>query len=423
MANYHEMDRDALTAEKAALEQAYKEFQAKGLKLNMARGKPGPHQMDLAMDLLKMTDYTTDAGTDARNYGELEGLSEARALFADVFGVKPNEVFVGGNSSLQLMYNLINIGYVFGFPESPCPWSQVEKRKFLCPVPGYDRHFGVCEYFGIEMIHIPMLEDGPDMDLLEEIVKDPAVKGMFCVPKYSNPEGKTYSDEVVRRMAAMQTGAEDFRIIWDNAYCVHDLTDTPDEVLNMLDACTKAGNPDRVIMVASTSKISFPGAGVAVMAASDANIAMIKTRMASQTIGYDKLNQLRHVRFFKDADGIRAQMKRHAAILRPKFQAVLDAFEKELGGKGIASWKNPNGGYFISLDVLDGCAKRVGVLCKEAGVTLTTPGATYPYGKDPADRNIRIAPTLPPVAELEQAVALLCVCVQLAACEKLLESK
>ena len=422
---FQEMTREELEAQKARLLEEYAAFQAKGLKLDMSRGKPGADQLDLSMKMLDVlhsaSDVKSENGVDCRNYGVLDGIPECKRLFAELMGVEPKNLIVGGNSSLNMMFDYVSQCMTHGAGSTP--WCKLDQVKFACPVPGYDRHFGVCEYFGIEMINIPMLEDGPDMELLEEVVKDPAVKGMFCVPKYSNPEGKTYSDEVVRRMAAMKTGAEDFRIIWDNAYCVHDLTDTPDEVLNMLDECAKAGNPDRVIMVASTSKISFPGAGVAVMAASDANIAMIKTRMASQTIGYDKLNQLRHVRFFKDADGIRAQMKRHAEILRPKFQAVLDAFEKELGGKGVASWKNPNGGYFISLDVLDGCAKRVGTLCKEAGVTLTTPGATYPYGKDPADRNIRIAPTLPPVAELEQAVALLCVCVQLAACEKLLESK
>ena len=313
MANYHEMDRDALTAEKAALEQAYKEFQAKGLKLNMARGKPGPHQMDLAMDLLKMTDYTTDAGTDARNYGELEGLSEARALFADVFGVKPNEVFVGGNSSLQLMYNLINIGYVFGFPESPCPWSQVEKRKFLCPVPGYDRHFAITEEFGFELVSVPMTPNGPDMDMVEKLVaEDDTIKGIWCVPKYSNPQGISYSDETVRRFARLKPAAVDFRIYWDNAYTIHHLYDhDQDHLIEILAECKRAGNPDLAYKFASTSKISFPGSGISAMAASQNNLVDIRAQMKVQTIGHDKVNQLRHVRFFGDIHGMVEHMRKH----------------------------------------------------------------------------------------------------------------
>ena len=419
MANYHEMDRDALTAEKAALEQAYKEFQAKGLKLNMARGKPGPHQMDLAMDLLKMTDYTTDAGTDARNYGELEGLSEARALFADVFGVKPNEVFVGGNSSLQLMYNLINIGYVFGFPESPCPWSQVEKRKFLCPVPGYDRHFKVTESFGVEMISVPMTADGPDMDQVETLIKDPAVKGMWNVPKYSNPEGVIYSAATIDRLAKMKPAAPDFMLMWDNAYCIHEFDCDYVEFPDIISLCAKYGNADMVYEFASTSKVTFPGAGVGVMASSADNIAYFSKLINIQTIGFDKINQLRHVLFLKDKAHTLALMKQHAAILAPKFHAVLDALDKEIAPLGIAGYKRPVGGYFVSVDVMPGCAKRTLALCKEAGVTMTGAGATFPYGKDPQDSNIRIAPSLPPVAELEQAVAVFCTCLKLAALEKL----
>ena len=300
MANYHEMDHDALTAEKAALEEEYKQFQAKGLKLNMARGKPGPHQMDLAMDLLKMTDYTTDAGTDARNYGELEGLSEARALFADVFGVKPNEVFVGGNSSLQLMYNLINIGYVFGFPESPCPWSQVEKRKFLCPVPGYDRHFAITEEFGFELISVPMTPNGPDMDVVEKLVaEDDTIKGIWCVPQYSNPDGYTYSDETIERFAKMKTAAPDFKIFWDEAYIVHHLTEEIIETPVLLNVSKKYGTQDRVFMFTSTSKITFPGAGVSAIACSDNSMKYMCKRFAVMIISYDKMNQLRHVRFLK----------------------------------------------------------------------------------------------------------------------------
>ena len=421
MANYHEMDRDALTAEKAALEQAYKEFQAKGLKLNMARGKPGPHQMDLAMDLLKMTDYTTDAGTDARNYGELEGLSEARALFADVFGVKPNEVFVGGNSSLQLMYNLINIGYVFGFPESPCPWSQVEKRKFLCPVPGYDRHFAITEYFDFDLIPVPMTENGPDMDVVEKLVEnDDSIKGIWCVPKYSNPLGITFSDETVKRFAALKPAAKDFRIMWDNAYCVHDVTDTPDELLSLMAECRKTGNVDLPIMFTSTSKITFPGSGVAAMAASDNNMKVIKNRYQYQVISYDKMNMLRHARFFGDLNGVKEHMKLHKAVLKPKFEIVLNALESQLKETGTADWTNPNGGYFVSVDVLEGTAKEVVRLCKEAGVVLTGAGATYPYGKDPKDSNIRIAPSFPPNDELKEAMDVFCICAKLAACAKIL---
>ena len=422
MANYLAMNRDELTAEKAALEAKYKEFQAKGLKLNMARGKPGPHQMDLAMDLLKMNDYTTDAGTDARNYGELEGLQEARVLFADVFGVQPGEVFVGGNSSLQLMYNLINIGYVFGFPESPCPWSQVEKRKFLCPVPGYDRHFAITEEFGFELIGVPMTPNGPDMDIVEKLVaEDPDIKGIWCVPMYSNPDGITYSDETVRRFAALRPAAEDFRIMWDNAYCVHHLYDTGDRLLNLYEEAQKQHNEDIVIQFTSTSKISFPGSGMAALAASPKNLADIKSRMTVQTIGHDKLNMLRHARFFKDIDGINAHMREHAAILRPKFELVLRVLSEKLADTGIAQWHTPRGGYFVSVNLMDGCAKEVHRLLQEAGVTMTAAGATYPYGNDPHDSNLRIAPSFPPLSELQTAMELFCICAQIAAIRKLLE--
>ena len=425
MANYHEMDRDALTAEKAALEQAYKEFQAKGLKLNMARGKPGPHQMDLAMDLLKMTDYTTDAGTDARNYGELEGLSEARALFADVFGVKPNEVFVGGNSSLQLMYNLINIGYVFGFPESPCPWSQVEKRKFLCPVPGYDRHFAITEEFGFELISVPMTPNGPDMDVVEKLVaEDDTIKGIWCVPKYSNPQGYTYSDETVRRFANLKPAAKDFRIFWDNAYIIHHLyDDRQDHLLNIIEECEKAGNPDMVYEFVSTSKVSYPGAGIAALISSEANLKEAQEYMNFQIIGHDKLNQLRHVKFFQNLDGVMNQMKKHAEILRPKFEAILQVMDQELSGLGIASWTKPNGGYFISFDAMEGCAKKIVAKAKEAGLTMTGAGATYPYHNDPQDSNIRIAPSFPTPEEMAMATDLFVLCVKMVSVDKLLENK
>ena len=418
MANYHEMDRDALTAEKAALEQAYKEFQAKGLKLNMARGKPGPHQMDLAMDLLKMTDYTTDAGTDARNYGELEGLSEARALFADVFGVKPNEVFVGGNSSLQLMYNLINIGYVFGFPESPCPWSQVEKRKFLCPVPGYDRHFAITEEFGFELISVPMTPNGPDMDVVEKLVaEDDTIKGIWCVPQYSNPDGYTYSDETIERFAKMKTAAPDFKIFWDEAYIVHHLTEEIIETPVLLNVSKKYGTQDRVFMFTSTSKITFPGAGIGFIGASPAVIAEFSKRLKAGLISADKLNQLRHVRFLPTIEAVKEHMKKHAEFLRPRFEAVERKLTEGLGGTGCATWTHPRGGYFVSFDGPEGSAQKVAALCADLGVKLTPAGATWPYGKDPRDTNIRIAPSYPTVEDLEAALDVLVLAVKLVAAE------
>ena len=419
MANYFEMTRDELTAEKAALEEKYKKFQAMGLKLNMARGKPGPHQMDLAMGLLQMTDYTTDAGTDARNYGDLEGLHEARELFGDVMGVKPEEVFVGGNSSLQIMYNLISMGYCFGFPESPCPWSQVEKRKFLCPVPGYDRHFAITEEFGFELISVPMTPTGPDMDVVEKLVaEDDTIKGIWCVPQYSNPDGYTYSDETIDRFAKMKTAAPDFKIFWDEAYIVHHLTDEIIETPVLLNECKKYGTEDRVFMFTSTSKITFPGAGVAVMAASEANLKYLSGLLGAQTISYDKVNQLRHVRFLQDKAHVLALMQRHAAILRPKFEAVLAAL-RGIAPLNIASWTEPKGGYFVSCDAMPGTAKRTLALCAEAGVTMTPAGATYPGGNDPADSNIRIAPSFPPVEELEQAMQIFCLALRMAALERL----
>ena len=420
MANYFEMSKDQLRAEKAALEQSYAEFKAKGLKLNMARGKPGPHQMDLAMDLLKMSDYTTEDGYDARNYGNLEGLEEARALFGDVMGVKSSEVFVGGNSSLQLMYNLISIGHTFGFPESPCPWSQVEHRKFLCPAPGYDRHFKITEEFGFELITIPMTPDGPDMDMVEKLVaEDDTIKGIWCVPQYSNPDGYVYSDETIRRFASMKTAAPDFKIFWDEAYIVHHLTDEIIETPVLLNESKQYGTEDRVFMFTSTSKITFPGAGIACGAVSEANVEYFKNLLNIQIISYDKMNQLRHVRYLKDKETTLALMRRHAAILGPKFRAVEQELECHLAPWGIASWSHPKGGYFVSLDAMPGTARRALELCRDAGVTMTAAGATFPYGVDPQDSNIRIAPSLPPVHELEQAIAILCDCLRMAALEKL----
>ena len=419
MANYFEMSKDQLRAEKAALEQSYAEFKAKGLKLNMARGKPGPHQMDLAMDLLKMSDYTTENGYDARNYGNLEGLEEARALFADVMGVKSSEVFVGGNSSLQLMYNLISMGHTFGFPESPCPWSQVEHRKFLCPAPGYDRHFKVTESFGFELVTIPMTDEGPDMDAVEKAIQDPAVKGMWNVPKYSNPDGIIYSAETIRRIASMKPAAPDFLLMWDNAYCIHEFEGDYVEFPDILAECEKYGNADMVFEFASTSKVTLPGAGISCFACSEANMAYMEKLLTVQVISFDKVNQQRHVLYLKDKAHTLELMKKHAAIMGPKFRCVVDALDREIAPLEIASWRRPKGGYFVSLNAMPGTAKRTLALCKEAGVTMTGAGATFPYGKDPQDSNIRIAPSLPPVEELEQAIAVLCVCLKMAALEKL----
>ncbi len=400
----------------------YEAIKSIGLKLDMSRGKPGCDQLDISMDILdeinSKSDIKSSDGTDCRNYGVLDGIPEIKTIYAELLDVKPENLIIFGNSSLNIMFDYISQCMTHGAGSTP--WMLQGKIKFACPVPGYDRHFTILEYFGIEMINIPMLAEGPDMDILEQVIKDSSVKGMFCVPKYSNPEGKTFSDEVVRRIAALKPAASDFRIIWDNAYSEHDLYDESDMLLNILNECVKKGSEDMVIEVASTSKISFPGSGVSVLAASDNNISAIKKRLFVQTIGYDKINQLRHARYFKNAAGIKAQMKRHALILEPKFKSVLDSFEKELGGKGIAEWNNPRGGYFISLDVLSGCAKRTVELCKQAGVVLTPAGATFPYGNDPYDSNIRIAPTLPPVEELEVAVNLLCLSVKIAAAEKLL---
>lgn len=414
---YADMTAAELQAEKAELEKRYNDFKAKNLKLDMSRGKPGSDQLDLSNELNAVSDYTEN-GVDLRNYGMMDGTPACKKLFADLMQVKPENVIVGPNASLTLMFDYIAQCFTHGAGDTP--WCRLNSVKFLCPVPGYDRHFTILEHFGIEMINIEMKADGPDMDAVEEAVKDPSVKGMFCVPKYSNPQGITYSDAVVRRIAALRPAAKDFRVIWDNAYMVHDIVEDGDKLLNIFDLLPEYGNEDMVIEVCSTSKITFPGAGVSALAASDNNIKAIKKRLNAQTISYDKMNQHRHVEFFKDVNGILAHMKKHAAILKPKFDMVLKHLNQELAGLGIASWTEPRGGYFINLDVLDGCAKRVGELCKEAGVVLTTVGATFPYGKDPNNRNIRIAPTYPPLDELDTAAELLCVCVRLAAAEKIL---
>ncbi len=421
---YSEMNRDELMSEKNVLQGKYEEFKNEGLSLDMSRGKPGSEQLDISMPMLDVlsseSDCRTDEGFDCRNYGILDGIPAVKKMFADILEVSSDEVFVGGNSSLNMMFDTISCLMTQGAPGCE-PWIKQGNIKFLCPVPGYDRHFGVTEYYGIEMINVPMDSNGPDMDLVEQLVSsDEKIKGIWCVPKYANPTGITYSDEVVRRFAALKPAAKDFRIIWDNAYVIHDVADEGDKLLNLMDECKKNGTEDLPIMFTSTSKITFPGAGVAVMACSENNMKSFKERYKFQTIGYDKINQLRHLRYLKDSSGLIEYMKKHKAVIAPKFKCVLDALESEVRETGCAKWENPNGGYFVSVDVMNGTAKEVVRLCKEAGVVLTGAGATYPYGKDPDDSNIRIAPTYPSVEELEKAVKIFCVCVKLAAVNKLL---
>ena len=425
MKKYSEMTAQELEQLKKELSAKYKEYQAKDLKLNMARGKPCVEQLNISMGMMDVLssddDLTCDDGTDCRNYGVLDGVHEAKVLLADMMEVGIDNVIVYGNSSLNVMYDTIARSMTHGVMGST-PWCKLDKVKFLCPVPGYDRHFKITEYFGIEMINIPMTKDGPDMDMVEKLVsEDESIKGIWCVPKYSNPQGYSYSDEVVRRMARLEPKANDFRIYWDNAYTVHHLyDDDQDELIEILDECKKAGNPDMVYKFASTSKISFPGSGVSVLASSLNNLQDIKKQLTVQTIGHDKVNQLRHVRYFKNIDGIKAHMKLHADILRPKFEAVLEILERELGGLGIGTWTKPKGGYFISFDSLDGCAKDIVARCKKAGVEMTGAGATYPYGKDPHDSNIRIAPSYPPKDDLIIAAELFALCVKLSSIDKLL---
>ncbi|MFD2616387.1 aminotransferase class I/II-fold pyridoxal phosphate-dependent enzyme [Terrilactibacillus laevilacticus] len=428
MTDFNTLSVVELNELKAKLQEKYEEYKSKKLSLNMARGKPCPEQLDLSMGMLDTirsdSSLISKEGIDCRNYGGIDGLVEAKELLAPLLEVSTDEIIIGGNSSLNMMHDTIFRAMFKGVLGGEQPWGQYPKIKFLCPSPGYDRHFSLCEFFDIEMVVVDMLEDGPDMEQVEKLVsEDETIKGIWCVPKYSNPEGVTYSDEVVDRLAKMETKAKDFRIFWDNAYAVHHLTDKPDQLKNILHACQEAGHPNRPFLFGSTSKISFPGSGVAVMGSSKENIQYIKKQLSAQTIGPDKINQLRHVLFFKDFEGLQDHMKKQADIIKPKFDKVLELFDSELEGKHIATWSKPNGGYFISLNTLDGTAKDIVELAAEAGVTLTGAGATFPYRKDPKDRNIRIAPTFPSLEELELAIQVLCVCIQLISVEKILASK
>lgn len=425
MTDYTKLGTDELREELIDLENRYAGFSTKNLKLDMSRGKPGADQLSLSMGILNFPcssdDCKTAAGTDVRNYGLVDGIPEAKELFAKMLEVEPEEVIIGENSSLSMMYDSIARGMNFGVYGSERPWNKLPKVRFLCPSPGYDRHFAITELFNIEMIAVDMKKDGPDMDMVERLVAgDDSIKGIWCTPKYSNPDGITYCDDAVDRLASMRTAAKDFRIFWDNAYVVHHLTDKPDKLKNIMAACKDAGNADRVFIFASTSKITFPGAGVAMMAASENNCEQIRKLLCVKTIGPDKVNQLRHVRFLKDINGINEHMKKHAAILKPKFDLVLGILESELSDKNIAWWNSPNGGYFISFNTLPGCAAAVVKMAANAGVVMTPAGATFPYSRDPLDRNIRIAPTMPPPEELKEAMDLLCICVRIVSLKKLL---
>lgn len=422
---FKDMSKEELCSLKNDLQKQYDEFKSRGLSLDMSRGKPSPEQLDLSTGLCDCVDYETyskNGGIDCRNYGCIDGLPEVRQMFADILGVSADSVILGGNSSLNVMFDCISQGYTHGFGDTP--WCKQDKIKFLCPSPGYDRHFCVTEYFGFELITVKMTENGPDMDAVEELVKDPAVKGIWCVPKYSNPTGITYSDETVRRFAALRPAAKDFRIFWDNAYAVHDLyEDKKDTLLNLADECKKAGNEDIYFMFASTSKIAYPGSGVSAVACSEGNKKILLSRLKYQTIGPDKMNQLGHLCFFKNTQGILDHMKLHASKLRPRFETVLSRLKNDLGEDGIITWTEPVGGYFVSVDLTYGCAKEVVELCEQAGVKLTGAGATFPYGKDPENKNIRLSPSFPPVEELDLAMRLFTLCCKLASAEKLIQSK
>lgn len=423
MKHYTDMTPAELQAEYATVSAAYAELQKQQLSLNISRGKPGKEQLDMVSDIFDVlpsgANFNCD-DIDVRNYGTLDGLPAIKKLFAEILGTQPENIFVGGNASLQLMYDTIAKAYTHGLLHSEVPWSRLDEVKWLCPAPGYDRHFKISESFGMKMITVPMLPTGPDMDLVEELVKDPAVKGMWCVPKYSNPDGIVYSDETIQRIASMKTAAPDFLLMWDNAYCVHEFEGEFVPFSDILDVCAKAGNSDRVFEFASTSKITLPGAGVAVMASSLNNLAYMRKLLTVQTIGYDKTNQLRHLLYLKDKAHTLALMKRHAAILGPKFHAVLEILQREIAPRNIAKWQTPKGGYFVSVNAMPGTAKRTLQLCKEAGIVMTDAGATYPYGIDPNDSNMRIAPSLPTVDVLRQALAAYCICLRMAALEKLI---
>lgn len=425
MQSFKEMSKEELYQVKEGLEKEYAKYKGMGLSLNMARGKPAEAQLDITMPMLDTvnagSELFAEDGTDCRNYGGLDGIREAKELIAQMIDTTADHVIVCGNSSLNIMYDTVARSFLHGVMGST-PWCKLDEVKFLCPVPGYDRHFGVTESFGVTMINVPMTPEGPDMDMVEELVsKDDSIKGMWCIPKYSNPQGITYSDETVRRLAALKPAASDFRLYWDNAYAVHHLyEENQDTLLDIISECEKAGNPDMVYEFCSTSKVSFPGAGIAAVAASKANLEDILKQMTNQTIGHDKINQIRHVRYFKNMDGIKEQMMKHAAIMRPKFEMVEQIFEKELSGLDIGSWINPKGGYFICFEAMEGCAKRIVSLAKEAGVIMTPAGAPFPYGKDPKDSVIRIAPTFPTEDELKMAAQIFVLCVKLASIEKLL---
>lgn len=426
--SYNDMSRAELSALHDELMAEYENKKGLGLSFSMARGKPSAEQLELSMPMLNIIDENTkmvgEDKFDFRNYGVLSGIKEAKKLFADILDVKTENIVLYGSASLTLMYDTISRAYIKGILGST-PWSKLDKVKFLCPVPGYDRHFTICEFFGIEMINVPMNEDGPDMDMVEKlVVEDSAIKGIWCVPKYSNPSGYVYSDEVVRRFANLKPAAEDFRIYWDNAYIIHHLCrDNQAQILNIIEECEKAGNPDMVYEFCSTSKVTFPGAGVSAMAASEANIKSTVSMMNAQIISHDKLNQLRHVLFFPNMEVLNEHMMKHADIMRPKFEAVCDMLSKELGGLNIAKWTKPIGGYFIGFDAMKGCAKKIVAMCKDAGVVMTDAGATYPYGNDPDDSNIRIAPSFPTIDELKEACEVFILCVKIASIEKILETK
>ena len=425
MKKYAEMGRDELLALQEELRDQFEKTKALGLSLDMSRGKPGTDQLDISMGLMEAlhsgVDLRCETGVDCRNYGVIDGIPEAKRLLGAMSEVPPENIIIYGNSSLNVMFDSIARSMTHGVMGGT-PWCKLDKVKFLCPVPGYDRHFKITEFFGIEMINVPMSPDGPDMDMVEELVSsDPAIKGIWCVPKYSNPQGYTYSQRTVERFARLKPAAPDFRIYWDNAYSIHHLyDDRQDFLVEILGECERAGNPDLVYKFTSTSKVSFPGSGIAAVAASKANLDDFRRYMVIQTIGHDKLNQLRHVAFFKDLDGLHAHMRKHADLIRPKFEMVLETLDRELGGLGVGEWTRPYGGYFISFDSMEGCAKRIVSLAKEAGVAMTPAGATFPYGKDPKDTNIRIAPTYPSLEELRKAAEVFVLCVKLASVEKLL---